>query len=1041
MTFLLPSLHNLNSSDSGIAVRFSNMASIILECQGSHPVVNTQAMAFFEVLSAHQLLLPPPSSHIHYAENPMLCCIPFIMENLRPDRPEIQPLGRWRGTQGCLSSIIGLRSTLRAMKMLSLSHILIAEWSDLKVVSLLYAALEATCGSRCFAGETFHRSLAAPREAEIVYSGGDATERELTDVLCLLVYLERRLSKRSSSTLLRWVLLSKTLIVGASDETDNDEEEENDSFTISNAIREASLQALSDSLPILQCASPVRWQVKSQAIKMARIALVELTESCHQNGVSLIESPEFNPTKARILCTQECRDTTAAGSSRMPQSRLVFHLSDVVTAACAASTATVDQAELQILQENAMQLLVELINSFGRIPDADQPDVGILSEFIPQLSSCIKSAIGACLQQEGEVSCRLFMVGCEALRAFMHTQVATDNNVLKRMARGALLSSAEIPFFTHQDGLPTDCNAKDEGKRHLNQRASLLVTIGKLWTVGSLPYSGTDLMSEVKAGIPELGVNSAALAIDGACLLLGSGLSLCGIALESTGKIERLPPVEFGFFYDNLLDIDDSVKASLAKTWAACGCSAVRFLSKSIKSEDTDRERREVCVLWLRKMVPLLFAGLHDSLSALSAPPSKTRTVEWAKEMDAEEIAVSCLRGITSLVAASGSMDFDDQWQEELERSVARISKCVLLPSLGQISDLDPAADVKIKQHYRQEELVATSCKLIEHLATTTAVSTSEGSTLLVTILKPLELVQAGSVDLEADHVGVILSTCLASVANLISQSKTPRTLVKAMVPLVRKILSQEKGVPETLKTSTRVLLKECLSHDAVSLPEHSRIACEMVNAGNWEAWTVVCMSNNGVAASKSLEIVQGCLLDSSKTDQQLGAVKAIRGLVQSLPTPSPLVGRIVFAVGSEVLVVFQAYAAQSKRTDACADCMKIILVALQQLSSDSPEEEILTAFLMVAFEAFIAVLRYNGLPNHPPPQSGSDPALGRMCAQAITHVARTTPAPFKTCMAAMSEHDRAVLEFAVRADMSGYAAPAAQAPEKKKLSLKGFKK
>jgi hypothetical protein len=417
--------------------------------------------------------------------------------------------------------------------------------------------------------------------------------------------------------------------------------------------------------------------------------------------------------------------------------------------------------------------------------------------------------------------------------------------------------------------------------------------------------------------------------------------------------------------------------------------------------------------------------------------------------MDAEEIAVSCLQGITSLVGASGSMDFDDQWQDELECSVARISKCVLLPSLGQISDLDPAADVKIKQHYRQEELVATSCKLIEHLATTTAVSTSEGSTLLVTILKPLELVQTGSVDLEADHVGVILSTCLASVANLISQSKTPRTLVKAMVPLVRKILSQEKGVPETVKTSTIVLLKECLSHDAVSLPEHSRIACDMVNAGNWEAWTVVCMSNNGVAASKSLEIVQGCLLDSSKTDQQLSAVKAIRGLVQSVPTPSPLVGRIVFAVGAEVLVVFQAYgiilnvpkAAQSKRTDACADCMKIILVALQQLSSDSPEEEILTGFLMVVFEAFIAVLRYNGLPNHPPPQSGSDPALGRMCAQAITHVARTTPAPFKTCMSAMSEHDRTVLEFAVRADMSGYAAPAAQAPEKKKLSLKGFKK
>lgn len=112
----------------------------------------------------------------------------------------------------------------------------------------------------------------------------------------------------------------------------------------------------------------------------------------------------------------------------------------------------------------------------------------------------------------------------------------------------------------------------------------------------------------------------------------------------------------------------------------------------------------------------------------------------------------------------------------------------------------------------------------------------------------------------------------------------------------------------------------------------------------------------------------------------------------------------------------------------------------LQQFTCECSEDEV-AKFLNVLFETFIAILRFNGLPNHPAPQGSlSDPSIGRMCAQAITHVARTTPAPFKACLSEMSEHDRAVLEFAVRADMSGYAAAAA-APAKKKLSLKGFKK
>ena len=120
---------------------------------------------------------------------------------------------------------------------------------------------------------------------------------------------------------------------------------------------------------------------------------------------------------------------------------------------------------------------------------------------------------------------------------------------------------------------------------------------------------------------------------------------------------------------------------------------------------------------------------------------------------------------------------------------------------------------------------------------------------------------------------------------------------------------------------------------------------------------------------------------------------------------------------------------------------MKIALASYKQYSADFPEED-MTEFLAALFEVFIDVLRFNGLPNPPPPQGAlSDPSIGRMCAQAITHVARTTPVPFKSSMGCMSEHDRVILEFAVRGEMSGYAVASAPVPVKKKLSLKGFKK
>jgi hypothetical protein len=121
---------------------------------------------------------------------------------------------------------------------------------------------------------------------------------------------------------------------------------------------------------------------------------------------------------------------------------------------------------------------------------------------------------------------------------------------------------------------------------------------------------------------------------------------------------------------------------------------------------------------------------------------------------------------------------------------------------------------------------------------------------------------------------------------------------------------------------------------------------------------------------------------------------------------------------------------------------MKVVMSAYQNLVATGVDDTQMAAFLSVIFEVWTAVIQFNGLPNQPAPNAGADANLGRLSAQAIVHVARTSPVAFKTSVAeGLSDHGRALLEFSVRAEMSGYAAAPTQAPAKKKLSLQGFKK
>ena len=119
MTFLLPSVHHLESHDVGIASRFAKIASIIIEIGGSHPTVAMESTAFFELLAEHQDLLPPHSGGLKYDEHPLLCCLPFLMRNLTPDRPLVHPIGNLDRPTGFLSCSRSSRATIKLINLLS----------------------------------------------------------------------------------------------------------------------------------------------------------------------------------------------------------------------------------------------------------------------------------------------------------------------------------------------------------------------------------------------------------------------------------------------------------------------------------------------------------------------------------------------------------------------------------------------------------------------------------------------------------------------------------------------------------------------------------------------------------------------------------------------------------------------------------------------------------------------------------------------------------------------------------------------------------
>jgi hypothetical protein len=763
------------------------------------------------------------------------------------------------------------------------------------------------------------------------------------------------------------------------------------------------------------------------------IALNAMSTKTIADGIALVASPVFNPKLANLDCADACREATAQGKGT-PDSYLSLHVGAIVGAACGMATATVDQAELRLLQESAMHLVRQVIECFGSIPDADQTGITVLNDEIPHISSALKTALGAPSEDRNPSSRRLFFAGCQTLHSFLKLKVTADRAVLRRFVRPVIPDSTEVPLFGMDEKLPIVAMGESRNDTHVNNRADLLVHLGKLWILGNIPKDELDLLGMVGVDKAALGVHAGSLAIDGARLLLNEGLTLGGMKRD----IQASAGTSVGPLYlRDWQSIDDSVKAALATTWAGLAASAVTFLTEAMKSPG-DHEQVES---WLRNIVPFLFAGFGDAVRARNDEVAGTVASGWARSVNPTDFAISCLVGITALSSSPDTLAIDEKWSTGIEIVLSGISSDIFDPILlGKTHRLTCSRDI---------ELIRICCIFLENLSNQPLASLPEQSFVLRAILHPISQLEKSEVDLSSPQSSLILSACLKAVSKVIAEPSAPASLVEPLVSLTRTYLCEKKNVPSSLRESFQILLKQTLSHDSLTVNQKSEIAVDLIRLKDWDTWATVVSADNGLAAEASLCIAKELLLECLRNEESLPLLTAFRTLVQSSPVPSECTGRVICAVMGEVLSLFQAYGVlqvptnlRSHRTTVCADGMKIALLAIQQFSSDGTNDEDIAQVLSLILQSCIAVIRFNGLPNHPLPHPGSsDPALGRMCAQAITHVARTAALPFKSSMSLLTEQDRLVLEFAVRAEMSGYAVAPTQAAPKKKLNLQGFKK
>ncbi|KAL7470326.1 hypothetical protein ACHAXS_010551 [Conticribra weissflogii] len=1054
MTTILPWLQHFTTLDRWIPSRFSCIASTILECCGGHPVVLFEGAVFFERLNFYKSLVSTNSCCVTMTENPVGLALPFLISVIRPPQPKIvaDNEGDFTSCQGALDA---QRSAVMCLKAFcSSSDARNDAFLSFDLANALYSFLHDRCGRRSFQHFTNCRSLALSRAVTNYFEDCQLIETETISLIHALLKAQvlGRNAEDQSYICMRWLLSTRSLVSGDMIKRGQQKSDAHDDFSVSTLIERAGFIGRRDASLTLEHSNPPRWQLKCIAGNVASIVIgMMLDIDSKTEDISM-----FNYKSAHARCTEMLRDDHSHIYSNRLHSYPIFHVDELVMMACSAAAATSNHSEIPSVQISGVRILISLFHAFGRELDVATSDgTFVLQQFSSQIISAVKHAINSENSHKDTASGhefhRLFAVGCEALFVMMRYGFITDSIAMKRLLKPVLVSAGEVPFSSYPsngENIFYSISSKsvdiiDDPRTYPLFRISKLSFAARVSVAIELSQidqtSASMLSDNLETHKVATAVHAAAYAIDGFLL------QRCKSNLndESRYTAENFT----GLTFENRSDLDDSVEYEIVNSWPTFTAYAVKSLLASLQTSSSDDEIKPSLKEWLGKLYPIACSGLRRALSGTERKCDSNLT----KLHDSETLAL-LIYSLRCFVMEKEIVNYDFYCPHELSNIVQTLTKNIISGHLG-LRDSTKGVQHKLMSDSRDDYhdlLLNQSCMLIEDICRNLGHLPAKSILLTQLVLQPLAAAQEHQMEITNDNIFIICSFVRSTQSILENCSANEKaTLEKSLVQLSLSILKDAHfDIIEKVNATCASLLKTCCEQTCMSHQEWGRVVAFAASSGLWDAWTTLSSTlPSSVVITSSIKAVKSALADFNRSSNHTNALVALRTALQSASTDSPSL--ICFAlqhVGFEVLQLLRAYSLRiisgnnfdEFRILVCTESVKINLIAYQYLNSASMEEKDVLPFLSAVFDVLVEAISFNGLPNDPSGRNGADENIGRMCAQVFVHVARTTPAMFKSTMTVLSVERRSVLEAAVRADMSGYVAPKNNSA-KKKLNLKGF--
>jgi hypothetical protein len=473
-----------------------------------------------------------------------------------------------------------------------------------------------------------------------------------------------------------------------------------------------------------------------------------------------------------------------------------------------------------------------------------------------------------------------------------------------------------------------------------------------------------------------------------------------------------------GLTFLNSSDVDNTTKSVMGHSCSSLACFGLNIILNLLESENKDSSKYQDLISWTGRLLDVILAEFFGCMGEMQKAIEKKELSNSLSEK-----CVTCLFVLRKAVSSPTNL----LPLEEIRN--------VLSCSFKFITFTDVTSDMN-------QSITDQACAFVEAVCNSSN-KEDVGKDLLIGVLKPLVAFEGMNPTLvlkEESNVSIMKST-LRSIQLVLKNTDGNENIIKSLIQFAMKVLENtNESIQDTsLKATFHDLILFCMSGNSISDEEKHGYITKMAENGCWDAWQQCVDSKDPLSIQSSLQYVQDALSDHSNQIRHTDALFAMSNI---LKCNTELVAPILVCIGPMVLELFHLYGTYhlqgTKRTAACATCMKIIMLTFSYKTSENEENIHTAAFLSMVFQILVDLISYNGLPNDKKVNPGSDQALGRMSAQFFVHVLRTSPTLFKECMGSLPNNVRLVLESSVRAEMSGYASVA---PVKKKLNLKSFKK